>query len=1542
MSDYFDKKREATGLEVAVIGMAGRFPGASNLDEFWENLAAGKESITFFSIEALAQAGVSDDDLAHPGFVRANGVLAGGDEFDAGFFGYSPREVEVLDPGVRVFHEVAWHALEDAGIDPGTYPGLIGVYAGASANFEWLAYTAFSGAGSHLDPFIANQLKDKDFLCVQISYRLNLRGPSVAISTACSTSLTAIIMACQALLSGECDMALAGGTCVRLPMERGYLYREGMIASPDGHCRAFDARAAGTITGNGAGVVVLELLEQALANRESIYGVVIGSAINNDGLRKAGFTAPSIKGQAEVIRAALTMADIPVESITYIETHGTGTTLGDPVEIEALELAFNTKKNQYCAIGSVKTNIGHLDSAAGVAGFIKTVLCLHHRALPPSLHFEKPNPMIDFSHSPFYVNTSFKEWQAHPYPLRAGVSSFGIGGTNTHVILEQAPEESLDFSGLKDEDGELVLLSAKTERALNEARQKLVTFFQENPGIALGNVAFTLQVGRQRFPYRLMAICKNRDDAIEVLSRGPGWRCRSFYSREDQRPVVFMFPGQGSQYVNMARGLYETEPVFREALDRCFNFVASQGGFNLANELLYPGVMEKEPMEQEQVPETMIAQTAIAQPLLFSIEYALAQLIISWGIKPDAMIGHSIGEYVAAHLAGVFSFDDALRLVLRRGQFMQDIPTGEMMAVPIGEVELSQLLPGGIELAAVNSSSMCTVAGKVTDIAFFKEQLKQMGIEAQQLHTSHAFHSSMMDPIIKKFEAMVRPVRLQEPQVPIISNLTGQWMSAREAIDPGYWSKHIRQTVRFGDGLKLLLEKEWAIFLEVGPGRTLSTFVNKHRDKTSQHEVLNLLRHPGEEFGDREYLLVNLGRLWLYGVHLDWLSVFQREHNRKIKLPLYSFDKTRYPMIESWIPNPRRKEPGVLPPDHQTNISDWFYQLSWKQVELRQIIDTAKNRVLIVFHREPGPGPGWCQLLAKQGVEVIEVRSGDDFSIQSQQHYQLNPGKREHYEQLFLELKKNGLVPQGLLHTWTISEGELDIEQTLELGFHSLVFLAAALGKICPENHVTLAVVTNGMQDVWDEGVRFPGKSTVLGPVLTIPQEYPDISCTCIDIGPIIPGTGTPGEERVVRNLVNELSLPAPGGVVAYRGERRWVQTEERFALDCEVKTCPRRLKPGGVYLITGGLGGIGLTLAHYLAKQVKSRLVLTGHSFFPPREQWQQWLDTHEHEDEISGKIGFLLEIEKLGSEVAVYTARVEDLQEMTGVVLQAEARFGPINGVIHAAGKGGGLRIQYRTVESSGPVFAAKIRGTRVLEHIFKNHYLDFMVYCSSLAALTAPVGQVDYTAANRFLDAFARYEAANNRWRGLVVSINWDTWKKIGMAITTIKQAGFDPGLIEIKGIEPNQGAEVFGRILDQDLPQVIVCTRSQIYFSPGGSSKKDAKITHDDSTSYLRPGLDTPYAAAISPLEKIIVGLVEELTGIEQIGVLDNFFELGLSSVDIIGLTNLLKYVHLLPASPAIIFKNPCVRSLALYFEKIATGPADKRDETGKNHAGSMEM
>ena len=1512
---------EAVPFEaVAIVGMAGRFPKARSVEELWQRLQAGEELVSFFTDEELLESGIPPEVFNRPDYVRARAILEEAEAFDAAFFGFNPREAEVMDPQQRVFLEVAWEALENAGCDPDRFDGPIGVYAGLSMNSYLLnnlmgSPEVMEAAGGY-QVMISN---DKDFLATRVSYKLNLRGPSVDVQTACSTSLVAVQMACQALLSGAADLALAGGVSISSPRKCGYLYVPGMIMSPDGHCRAFDASSQGIVAGEGAGVVVLKRLSEALRDGDTIHAVIRGSAINNDGALKVGYTAPSVNGQAEVIALAQAAAGVNPETITYVEAHGTGTELGDPIEISALTQAFRlgTEKRGYCAVGSVKTNLGHLDAAAGVTGLIKTVLALKNRRIPPSLHFTRPNPNIDFESTPFYVNTRLAEWENGGGPLRAGVSSFGIGGTNAHVVLEEAPPPA---PSTPSRSRQLVLLSAKSAAALEAATGRLAASLSEHPEYELADVAFTLQQGRRAFGHRRALVCASREEALSILQSRDPRRLLSASGASEGRPVAFLFTGQGAQYLHMGAELYRDEPVFRQALDTCAEILRPHLGFDLL-EALYPQAGGTEEAAAR------LTRTSLAQPALFAVEYALARLWLSWGLQPQAMLGHSLGEYVAACLAGVFSLEDALALVAARGRLMQSMPAGAMLSLPLPEREVLPLLGPQLSLAAVNGPALCVVSGPEEAVAALQEQLAARGVEGRRLHTSHAFHSPMMDPVLEPFKALFAGLRLNAPSLPFVSNLTGEWITPEQAVDPAYWAAHLRSTVRFSQGLETLFREPGLALLEIGPGRTLATLARSHPARPQEQPVFTSLRHPLDQVSDLTFLLQTLGQLWLSGVQVDWDGFYAGEKRRRLPLPAYPFERKRYWVEPKKQPLAAETRPsGRL--ERNPDLTRWFFTPSWK----RQVLGPANGRAeaasgWLVFCDASGVGEKLARSLEARGQSVVRVQRGAAFASPAAGVFTLDPAREEDYRALVAALQEQGRLPGRVLHCWTLDRPEastdpLDyIERAQELGYYSLVALTAALNEKLGDAPYRLDVLSSGTQDVIGLEELDPSRATVLGFCRAIPLIHSPLDCRHIDLH--LPDLHGLPETVWLQNLLAELEASSPEEFVAYRGDYRWVQAFEPAKFDPET---PLELREGGVYLITGGLGGLGLLLADFLARQTRCSLALLSRSPLPERDRWEEWLAAHDDADRTSRRIRQLMELEQQGARVLPLAADVTDYGQMKAAVTQIRAELGPITGVIHAAGLTEADPAADKTAASIVPILRPKTLGTAILDSLLEGEALDFFVLFSSISTVVGGSGHA-YVAANAYLDAFAQYTRRSGR---RVIAINWDLWQEVGMYRDTEVAEHLRSWKEQTlaKGIASREGLEAFRMILARPLNQVIVSThdlvrmREWIQFLHGGEALPDQNrppAAEDPGLQvhglHERPNLGNAYVAPESETEKRLAGIWQQILGMESIGLHDNFFELGGHSLMATQIISRVQVAYEVEIPVRAIFEAPTLVELA---------------------------
>jgi amino acid adenylation domain-containing protein len=1559
-----------TGLEIAVIGMAGRFPGAQGIEQFWENLKNGVESIHFYTDEELIEAGVDPGLLENPNYVRSGGgMLEGKEYFDASFFGYSVAEAELMDPQLRVFHECAWTALENAGYEPFSYSGLIGLYAGASFNFFWEALAWFSGKTEVMGEFASMLLIDRDYLCTRVSYNLDLKGPSVIVKTACSTSLVALHLACQGILNGECDMALAGGVTITRLTDTGYLYEEGMVRSPDGHCRAFDAKAKGFIGGDGVGIVVLKRLEDALKDGDYIHAVIKGTAINNDGIRKVGYTAPSVVGQADVIIEAQQVAEVDPVTITYVETHGTGTAVGDPIEIEALKMAFDTDKKRFCGIGSIKTNFGHLDSAAGAASLIKTILALKHQLIPPSLHFETSNPKIDFENSPFYVNAKLSEWKRDGYPLRAGVSSFGIGGTNAHIVLEEGPEQE---PSSESRTWKLLLLSTKTRSALERTTENLAEFLKKNPGINLADTAYTLQVGRCAFPHRRMAICSDVDSAFDALSSTESGKHPTFCTKEENTSVIFMFSGLGSQYVNMGGDLYHTEPVFREEMDRCFEILKPIMGYNIKG-ILYREVRDvgnkhaTSLQEQPAIPVSDLQPSAgsekinhieIAQIVVFILEYSLAKLLMKWGIKPHAMIGYSFGEYTAACLSGVFSLEDALNLVVIRGQLIARISGGSMMSVPLTINQLTPLMNNELSIAIDNGPS-CIVSGPVDAVGAFEKQLREKRLLCMKLPNSHAIHSKMMEPILNEFGKSVGEVTLNRPKIPYISNVTGKWITVQEATDPAYWTKHLRETVRFAGGIDELKKEPNPVFVEIGPGRDLRSLLVRHKEEEedSKQQAVNLIRPQQQDVPDDRYLLSKIGQLWLYGITIDWQAIYADERRHRIPLPTYSFDRQRYWFEGNLFQLGEEMLTSRALFQKKKDIADWFYIPQWTRSALSIDMDTevsGNQNGWLLFMGESALGTHLVERLKRDNPHVTIVRAGLNFEALAEHEYTINPSDANDYNRLFEDLVKSKNVPGNIVHLWCLTGSSkrnpgakctLDaLDWSQDLGLYSLLYIAQAVGKNGIFDDMQIGVVTDNMQPVTGEEELCPEKATLLGPIKVIPLEYSNIKCLSIDI--VNSDSNEQQMNFIADRLIKEFSADfSDYQMVAYRGTYRWIESFESIRLDNLPSKKPV-LKEKGVYLVTGGFGGMGFVLAEHLAQRLNARLILVDMLDLPLKEGHDQWLTSDKRKKDIHLKMQKIKKLEENGAEIQIHNADVSDYLQMKEAISKAEERFGKIDGVIHTAGliDYSGI-IQRRSRQMTDTILDAKVRGVLVLDELLKNHELDFMVLFSSIGNVFHKLkfGQVGYNAGHEFMDVFSYHKQKQGR---RVVTIDWNDWMKVGMAVRAIEDTnGAEmtlPGVGDIEdilSISPSQGIDVFHRIVANDFSRVIVfaCDLVQMLeYMNRPSLEEEATVDVFESrvgTEHLheRPELDTPYIPPSNQIEQTLANTWQKFFGINQVGIEDDFFELG---GDSLSASTVIARIHreldvLIPLPE--FFRRPTIKNLAIFVA----------GDTGENIYSSIE-
>jgi acyl transferase domain-containing protein/acyl carrier protein/alpha-beta hydrolase superfamily lysophospholipase len=1379
--------------DIAIVGMAVNVPGAEGLETYWHNLRSGIESIVPLCPETLQAAGVSETTLADPNYVPHAALLDGFADFDAEFFGFSPKEAAILDPQHRKFLEVAWGAMENAAHPPESLDEPIGVYAGCGmGSYFYFNICSNPGLVDEVGMFLLRHTgNDKDFLTTRVSHVFDLKGPSVNIQTACSTSLVAVHYACKALRDGECGMALAGGVTIDMPQGQGYLYKENEILSPDGHCHAFDHRAQGTVFGSGAGAVALRRIEDALADGDHIWAVIKASAINNDGADKAGYLAPSVTGQAGAVRQALAAGDIPAASIDYIECHGTGTYLGDPIEVSALGEAFRDVPagNPPCRIGSVKTNIGHLDTAAGIAGLVKTALGLKHREIPPSLGYEAPNPAIDFNNTPFRVNDSLTPWISQQGPRRAGINALGVGGTNAHAILEEAPVR--EISQESDFPFHVLCLSGQSKAALDANTEALANYLEANPDVDLADVAYTLKQGRRGFGKRRVLVAETAQEAAAMLRGGDPRQVFSHDRLGDAPEVVFSFPGGGAQYAGMARDLYETEPVFADWMDRGLDHLQPQIDYDM-RALWLP------PPGDEAAANAQLQRPSVQLPLIMILEYALAQLWISWGIRPAALVGHSMGENTAACLAGVLSFEDCIDLVLLRGRLFDTVPAGGMLSIALPLADVQAMISEELDIASVNAPALTAVSGPQAALDRLAEQLLAQEVDFQRIQIDIAAHSRMLDSILQDYGDFLRRLSLSAPQLPVISNRTGQRLTAEQARDPDYWVGQLRNTVQFADCIATLAATPGRVFLEVGPGKALSA-LTQMSPAVQPNQVLSALRHQDQVVLDDAYFFGVIGRLWACGIEADWDQIWGEAKRHRLPLPGYVFQRSRY-----FIEPGSNKAPQEMPlPARTADIADWGYRPCWRPrlADCALDIDTDQGEApqnWLIFADDCGLASAVAARLRQAGHRVDLVRPGDTYAKLAEGEYILAPEQgRFGYNALLADLAETETLPTRIAHFWLVTDsesfrpGSSFFNRNLEMGFHGVTALAQELGALDLAEPVHLTLFTTGAAQITDEPLPYPEKAMISGPASAILRELPNFTCATVDIElPETPGLiatlrGAMPDDLTPRLLEELLAEPA-NTTAAWRGDKRFEKSWRPLSLpqgtqptQAEAGTALPHpgFKQGGCYLITGGYGGIGLRTAAHLMQHFDAKVVLLSRSGLPPRDQWTRYLATHSPANRQAQRIRAVQELETIGhGAVLPLAADSCNSIEMRRAVTQAEHQFGPVNGVIHGAGVIDDGPILAKTEAQMARVLAPKVTGLRVLEELFPDGTLDLLVLFSSSSTVTRPAGQVDYIAANDYLNAYAGHRQGG---KTRVIAVDWGVWADTGMAYEAMTARQGDTG-------------------------------------------------------------------------------------------------------------------------------------------------------------------
>ncbi|MBL3658745.1 non-ribosomal peptide synthetase/type I polyketide synthase [Fulvivirga sediminis] len=1456
--------KDYSGIEIAVIGMSGKFPGAKDLNEFWDNLKNGYESVTYFTDEELAEAGVPESEYKHPDYVKANSFLENKENFDADFFGYRPEEARLMDPQIRLFHEECWKALEDAGIDIRKNQDKVGLFAGGSPSLNWETYAMFANEQNYVDSFTASQLKDITYLCARVSYLLNLQGPAFYLNTACSTSLVAIQRAVMSLLLRECKVALAGGVSLSHSTKRGYFYEEGMVSSNDGHCRTFDEKAIGTIRGEGVGVVALKRYKDAVKDGDHIYAVIRGASVNNDGSEKMSFTAPSEHGQYKAILKAYNMAKVDPATINMVEAHGSGTPLGDPIEIEALNKVFG-KTGTECAIGSVKTNIGHLDAAAGVAGFIKTVLSLKHKHIPASLHYESPNPKIDFEQGPFFVNTKLRPWEKSLTPRRAGVSSFGMGGTNAHIVLEECPENSKVSS---DNDIDWIKLSAHTADALKRNVSALAQYLEKNTEVNLSDVAYTFNQGRADLKYRKSIVFQGRKSLLEALSSERLLKHPALVNSHQSVPNVFMFAGQGAEYVNMCKTLYHDLPIFKETLDNCFEIAAKYMDADLKAILF----------AETESSDGLIHQTNYTHPILFAVEYALAKSIMSWGVKPDMVIGHSLGEYVAACLAGAFDLESGIRLIIERGKLMKTVASGAMMAVSATEDRLNDFLKDhrGVTLATANSTELQVVAGDHDAVQELIKSLEQENISCRLIAGASAYHSHHMNQIADDYRKVLATIEMQPLTLTMISNVDGQKKEQGTILSADYWVKHLVSTVKFKTGIDTIMSGGDANFVEIGPGIELSVFVRSNAMRHKGHKVVAVSRHQDHDATDFDHLYTGIGKLWEYGIDIDWSAFYKDQERHTVSLPVYSFDQQQFPAeVDAYRLITERMNQNTHTVENK--LDQCFYTPVWETSDLYSSDSAQDNYNYLLVFAEEESASVLINTLRKDDAKTIIISKGNEYAKIDDEHFTIRPNDNNDYKLLFDHFKEESV---RILYLWSVDEAKLDISgredfiSQLEVHYYPLINIAKSIDEVSLQEQVTLISVTNNLHQVFSAEQLSPAKSLQLAAIRILSKEFQKLACRNIDVDIL--------NDRVMEDLAADIESSSQDVVTAYRHQTRFVQRMKPIAL-AQPKN-ETNFVSGKTYLIAGGTGGMGMNFARYITSQVSGvKLILTGRSELLSKESWKDDKQLVDHPK--ASVIQSLVEIEKSGSEVFYYQADVSDISQMQEVVQDVEQNIGTISGVIHAAGGAdfGGI-VYNRSREDDLKVMLPKAVGAIVLNQLLENRDLDFFILCSSTASIAAPEGEIGYVAANLFLNAYAKQRSGqltNN-----VVSINWNHVRNVGMAneaAKVLRSKGFNE---IVDSISAQEAGEVLERSINSGVAELMLSRHKLSDFYEMLPDKHIDESQLDISDEHIS-------TEDLGSVEEVLLQLWHSFFGKPDITIDDDFFDLGgdsLKALTLIGRIN----------------------------------------------------
>jgi phthiocerol/phenolphthiocerol synthesis type-I polyketide synthase E len=1406
---------DSIDTDIAIVGMAGHFPRAQTLGEFWSQLVAARAAARELTEEELERAGVPSQLYRQARYVRRALVLERYDEFDAAWFGFSPREAELLNPEQRLLLQCSQHALDDAGYDSHRYARRIGVFVGA-------------GGSSYLHenlmkrPDLIAQVgsksvqigNDPTFSATHVAYRLRLRGPAIAVQTACSTSLVAVHLACRSLLEGECDMALAGAAHLSAQHGRGYMYQEGGILSRDGNCRPFDSEASGTISGSGAGAVLLKRLEDALADGDRIVAVIQGSAINNDGADKVGFTAPSVRGQTDVIRTALDVARVEPQWIGLHEAHGTATALGDPIEFTALTAAHRafTKQEGYCALGALKANLGHMGTAAGIGGLIKLCLSFQNELIVPLPHFRSPNPALDVAGSPFRIPTRPEPWVRGNRVRYASLSSFGMGGTNAHAILREPPlRESL----ASRRSWHIWPLSASSPAALSEHAQALTQFVQEQPAVERADAAHTLAAGRRQGPLRDFLLVS---DTGEVRHGGE--------SPTNTAPVkvAWLIPGQGSQFPGMARRLYEVEPVFRDALEACLERLECLLPFDLRTLLL-----------DEHADANRLQQTDAAQPALFAMGYASATLWRHWGVPCEALLGHSVGEIIAACLSGALDLDNACSLVVERGRVMQGTSEGRMLAVAVaaGDIERRIGPLTDLDIAAINTPASCVLSGEPSAITEVAQRLQRVNIATSELHTVRAFHSRHMQGAAEALRAHVATLHFGSPNIPCVSSLTGTWLDAAQLRHPHYWSDQVRSCVRFADGIETLRSSGYSVLIELGPGQSLTRALNS----VSEWRTLTIVpssRHAGSGQDDEQVLAHSLARLWVRGVPVDLTRRYADEVRARARAPVTCFARDRH-----WI-EPLGATPTIVPEPAHVNATDRpaLYVPTLKRALNASRPSHAVVGDWVLAGDEDALTNALAREMSARGAHVV---TPDEL-----------PKRIAH---------PTDSDPVTIVYCALTAEADAAAATLAHLTRY-LQFIQQ-VSDCLQQRGVRLVCLTRSGMSV-AESVIEPSLAAVGAATRVVRDEFPGLQVIWIDVD---------AQSRVdhcARRVLDEIARGEEQ--VALRGAQRWVP--DYIQLPDVGETGPA-IRAEGYYLITGGLGGIGLALAEHLVARGAVNLVLTSRRELTSTEAED---DSACHDPWAADCARRVRALRSRGIHIAIERADVSDRNAMSAALVKARSRFGACRGVVHAAGSVGGGVILRLDAPQLRETLAAKVDGVLLLRELLAAEPLDFVLLCSSMNALKGGFGRFAYCAANAFMDAYAQH-CARDDLRTVVQSLNWSAWAETGMAARRLG-ANVKPSA---DMLTTSEALAVFDRVIAFGTSQLVT---AKVPLSQALRNEQPRTSVQEIVLPPTTGAADPQRYGADEELERRIAELWREVLGVRQIGFDTDFFELGGNSLTLI--------------------------------------------------------